>query len=255
MSANTTLDPNLFGDSPARDERFTVKERWVECRNFPDGHPEKVAEFLHRQMNEEINGMEMAARGVSDFPDADWKIRMCIARQCSDEARHVLMFRRLCEKLGGWVGKYPVLNFQYRIVSKIDNLNGRLAVQNRSFEAGGIDAMSSGIQDHRNRGEWELVDLFEAQLADEIQHVHFANEWVRDVIQKDARNALRIARALTDASKAFIQVMGEAGTSEIKYVVDPVGRSEAGFEQTEVNVATAALNSRRSASRKSQQNE
>ena len=44
--------------------------------------------------------------------------------------------------VAGKLGQYPVLNFQYRIVSKIGSLVGRLAVQNRSFEAGGLDAIT-----------------------------------------------------------------------------------------------------------------
>ena len=92
-------------------------------------------------MNEEINGLENAAQSLVDFRDAEWSVRMSIARQAADEARHVLMFRRILESRGAWLGRYPVLNFQFRIISKIDNLVGRLAVQNRSFEAEGVDAV------------------------------------------------------------------------------------------------------------------
>src|SRR5262249_39567578 len=128
------LDPRLFAASPARETCFTVKERWIECANLPDDHPCKNVEFLHRQMNEEINSMEISGRCLADFPQADWELCLSIAHQCADEARHVEMFRQLFEKRGGQVGAYPVLNFQYRIITKIDNLIGRLAVQNRSFE-------------------------------------------------------------------------------------------------------------------------
>ena len=52
------------------------------------------------------------------------------------------MFRRIFETRGGQVGQYPVLNFQYRIIAHIRSLVGRLAIQNRSFEAGGLDAIA-----------------------------------------------------------------------------------------------------------------
>ena len=58
--------------------------------NFPEDHPEHLPEFLHRQMNEEVNSLEIAARNLADFPDADWELRLAIARQCWDEARHVV---------------------------------------------------------------------------------------------------------------------------------------------------------------------
>src|SRR5262249_49983802 len=141
------FDPSFFAQGPARDTRFTVVDQWIDCVNLPDGHPQKEIEFLHRQMNEEINGLETAARSVADFPDAAWDVRMSMARQCSDEARHILMFRRLCEQRGARVGQFPVMNFQYRIITKIDNLVGRLAVQNRSFEAEGVDAIEPAIEE------------------------------------------------------------------------------------------------------------
>lgn len=250
-STEQTLDPELFGDPAERDERFCVKDRWADCVNFPPGHPLKDIEFFHRQMNEEMNGMENAARNLADFPDADWSVRMCIARQCSDEARHVLMFQRIYESRGGKVGEYPVLNFQYRIIANLRSLVDRLAVQNRSFEAGGIDAVSFGIDEARKKGDLEVAELFEMQQADEITHVRFANEYLRDCIRRDPRSALRVARALTLASKAFLQVMGDEGMSNVEYLVDEGGRLEAGFDSREVRVAANQATTRRALNRAS----
>ena len=143
MSAG--LDPAVFGPPPARDDRFTVRERWTEMDNFPAEDPRHHLEFLHRQMNEEVNSLEISARNLADFPDADWELRLSMARQCWDEARHVVLFRRCLEARGGRVGEYPVLNFQYRIIAHLPDLAGRLALQNRSFEAAGIDAINDGL--------------------------------------------------------------------------------------------------------------
>ncbi len=234
------LDPSLFADGPARDARFDVKDRWVEMFNTPPDHPLHQVDFTHRQMNEEINGLECSARGLSDFPDADWEIRMWLARQCADEARHGRMFRRLLERLGGHVGQFPVLNFQYRIITKADTLIGRLTIQNRTFEAGGIDAVSWVADQTRGSGDEELAEFFESQLADEIVHVRFANEWIRRALRQDPRNALRMGTAMTAAAKAFKQVMGSDGTEGVSYPTDRQGRLEAGFTPSEVELATLA---------------
>jgi len=233
-------DSGLFGPGPARDARFAVKERWIECANFPIGHPEQVVEFLHRQMNEEVDSLESSARNLGDFPDADWDVRLCLARQCADEVRHAHMFRRLFEKRGGKVGQYPVLNFQYRIITQFDSLAARLAIQNRSFEAGGLDAITAGISQAQAQGDVELAELYEAQIADEISHVRFANEWIRKLSEKDPGNLLRIAQAMKIASMAFVAVMGKEGTEGVKYPADREGRLEAGFTQDEVEI-TARL--------------
>jgi len=237
------LDSNLFAPGPARDARFTVKDRWVECTSFPEGHPEQVIEFLHRQMNEEVDSLESSARNLSDFPDADWEVRMCLARQCADEARHAAMFRRLYEKRGGKLGRYPVLNFQFRIITQFDSLAARLAIQNRSFEAGGLDAITASIGQSRESGDLELAELYEAQIADEISHVRFANEWIRKLSREDPRNLLRIGKAMQVASQAFVAVMGREGTEGIHYPADREGRLEAGFTPEEIEL-TANLMSK-----------
>lgn len=237
-AAAPQLDRALFADGPARDARFTVVERWVDCANVPEGHPLREIEFFHRQMNEEVDSLECAARNLSDFPHELWELRLDLARQCADEARHAAMFRRIFESRGGRVGEYPVLNFQYRIITRIGSLVARLAVQNRSFEAGGLDAIKVGIDVARQRGDLELAEMFEAQAADEIMHVRFANDWVRAATQREPRTVLQIGAALNLASKAFVQVMGPEGTAGVSYPADVAGRQEARFTDSEVRMAT-----------------
>jgi uncharacterized ferritin-like protein (DUF455 family) len=231
------LNPELFAESPARDERFEVKERWIECPNLPADHPQHQLEFFQRQMNEELNSIEASARCITDFPEVDWELRMQLARQCADEVRHAIMFRGILERRGGWVGQFPVLNFQYRIIVKRPTIVQRLAIQNRSFEAGGIDAITYGIAAARNAGDHEIADMYEAQLADEVNHVRFANDYIRKCIQKDRRTLLDIGAALTAASVAFADVMGTEGTEGVHYPIDEAGRLDAGFTPDEVRAA------------------
>lgn len=245
-------DPTLAAETPARDPRFHVVERWSEMINLPDGHPEKPLEFLHRQMNEEANVMENAARSLAQFADAEWAIRMWLARQCADEARHVEVYRRLLERRGGRVGQYPVMNFQYRILGTIDTLIGRLAVQNRTFEADGLDAAVFGASEARALGDDELADVYEAQSADEVLHVRFANEYIRRKIREDGRNVLRMATALTQGARAFQAVFADGGTDVTKYGVAERERLEAGFAPDEIHVAVEQSETRRRAIRERQ---
>ena len=197
--------PRQVSDAaPTRDARFRVASHWRDCANFPDGDPRKTPEFLHRQMNEEVEALECSARTLCDFPDASWEIRMFLARQCSDEARHAIMFRRLFLKRGGSIGEYPVLDFQYRIICGFDTLIARLAVQNRTFEAEGIDAIEHGVARADSEGDNELALLFDAQFADEIMHVRVANEFIQSSIEREPRLVLKIASALHQA-KAIIR--------------------------------------------------
>jgi uncharacterized ferritin-like protein (DUF455 family) len=230
-----TPDQVLTGDSPCRDSRFEVRDLWQDMANLPHGHPDVGLEFLLRQLNEELNAMEIAARNLVDFPDADWGLRMQIARQCSDEARHAVAFRRLLEARGGSLGKFPVINFQFRIMTSIPSLIGRLAVSNRSFEASGIDAIQDGIQSSKRKDDPEFVALFDQQLADEVQHVRFANAWIKKLVERDGAKAIMaLARAIAFADAAFKQIVGD------KAIIYPVAddlRREAGFTEDEIKTA------------------
>jgi uncharacterized ferritin-like protein (DUF455 family) len=241
----TTVDISALPVSPARDDRFKVVDSWEGCANFPDNDPRKIMEFMHRQMNEEMDAAECSARTITDFPDAPWELRMFLARQCNDEARHAQIFAKLFKERGGKIGEYPVMNFQYKIICQIKNLAGRLAVQNRTFEAEGIDAIGFGIDDARAQGDHALADFFDGQFADEIMHVRCANEFLHEIIAKEPRQAMKIATSLTEATRKFHEVFGGEGTAVAKYTISEQGRLEAGFRPEEVQASNRLAEQRR----------
>jgi uncharacterized ferritin-like protein (DUF455 family) len=231
-----TMDPKLFAEGPKRDARFDVREKWAEMDNLPANHPDMSLEFLTRQMNEELNSMEIAASNLVDFPDAPWALRMSMARQAADEARHAIAFRRLLEARGGRVGQFPVINFQYRIMMAIPSLIGRLAVANRSFEASGIDAITDGMNSEIRKDDAEFIALFDQQLADEVQHVRFANVWIKKLVAEEGpRTMMALARGIAQGDAAFKEVVGTQNM--VTYPVSEDVRREAGFTEDEIQTA------------------
>ncbi len=239
------LTPELYGDASVREAHVMVVNRWAECANLSEDHPDKKLEFLHRQMNEEANVMENAASSLADFPDAPWEIRMWLARQCADEARHLLVYKQLVEGRGGHAGQFPVMNFQYRILQKIDTLIGRLAVQNRTFEAEGLDAVTHARAKAVAEGDYELAEIYDAQQADEIIHIGFANDWIHKQVKKNPRNVLRMAEALTRGGRAFEEVFAGGGTHVTEYGVAHAEREMAGFDTAEIEFASRQSDERR----------
>ncbi len=233
-----TMDPKLFAEGPKRDARFDVREKWAEMDNLPANHPDMSLEFLTRQMNEELNSMEIAASNLVDFPQAPWALRMSMARQAADEARHAIAFRRLLEERGGRVGQFPVINFQYRIMMAIPSLIGRLAVANRSFEASGIDAITDGMNSEIRKDDAEFIALFDQQLADEVQHVRFANVWIKKLVADEGpRTMMALARGIAQGDAAFKEVVGEKNM--VSYPVSEAVRREAGFTEEEIQTANS----------------
>lgn len=243
------LDPACFGEPAARDERFTVVDIWHDCVNLPDGHPEKAQEFFHRQMNEEAAVLENAARSLWEFPDADWDLRMWLARQCADEARHTENYRRLFVSRGGRLGQYPVLGFQYRILGKVHTLIGRLAVQNRTFEADGLDAVTHAITEAREADDDELAAVYDAQQADEIVHIRFANEWIKREAARNPRALIAMGQALALAARGFQQTFDREGSRVSKYGVAEDLRTQAGFSPEEIQDFVVITEHRRAIAR------
>ena len=245
------LDPECFDEPSARDERFTLVDLWDECAKFPDGHPEKKQEFLHRQMNEEVAVLENAARSLAEFPELDWELRMWLARQAADEARHAINYRRLFERRGGRVGQYPVLSFEYLILGKVRDIVVRLSVLKRTFEADGLDAVTHAIEEARAEGDNELAAMYDAQQADEVVHIRFGNEWIKRLVAGNPAALMAMGRSVALAAKGFKQVFQPGGGSRVsKYGVAEELREQAGFTADEIAVARDISEARRARARR-----
>jgi uncharacterized ferritin-like protein (DUF455 family) len=182
---------------PAREDCFATAQLGSEPPESP-AHTQAVQrERLHRHMSIELQTLEVAARTLVDFVEAPWELRLQIARQCWDEARHVsILYRRLREK-GGRKGEFPIVNFDWAVSMMIDDLPGRLAVQNRTLEGGEMDLLRHLIKFWRDIGDEPTAEAMEAILADEVQHVRYANRWLRTLAREDARSILDVARAMS----------------------------------------------------------
>src|SRR2546429_1083519 len=130
------MDDCVRREPPARDACLTVVSRDIDMHEFGDFSEVARREALHRHMTNEMTSVDMAAACVAEFPDAPWELRMELARQAWDEARHVrVLYRRLCE-LGGHKGEFPISTLEWNVTCAVDNLPGRIAIQNRTLEAG-----------------------------------------------------------------------------------------------------------------------
>jgi len=183
-------------DDPARDACFRIVRRDAEMHGHDEASDVGRREIVHRHMSNEITSLEIAAQCLAEFPDAPWELRMELARQCWDEARHVLVLYRRLREIGGWKGEFPIATFEWSITSALDDLAARLATQNRTFEAGAMDVVRSLGKAFRDAGDTETGAVLDGILADEIQHVRFANRWIRRLASKDRRILLKIAVAV-----------------------------------------------------------
>jgi uncharacterized ferritin-like protein (DUF455 family) len=147
-------------------------------------------------MHNEMQTLEIAAQSLADFPDAPWELRMQLARQCWDETRHsALLYRRLRE-LGGHKGEFPVMNYEWGVTQMLESLPARLAVQNRTFEGGEMDLLRQQVAMWTEAGDEHTAALMDALLADEVQHVRYANRWLKQVAKENPRTVLQVAAGI-----------------------------------------------------------
>jgi uncharacterized ferritin-like protein (DUF455 family) len=213
-------------EEPARDACFKVVRRDTEMNEYEGDGEVAQRESIHRHMSNEITSLDIAAQCLVDYPEAPWGLRLELARQCWDEARHVtVLHRRLCEK-GGFKGEFPVSAFEWSVTCAIADLPGRLASQNRTFEAGAMDVVGGNIDAWRKVGDPETAEVLEGILADEVHHVRFANRWIKHYVDQDKRTLLRIAMAVRLVSEANLALQPAAGEANAvgKVMEDPAAR-------------------------------
>lgn len=190
--------------NPARDPRFTVVGDQSEMVTLEPGTPESLRELLHTSINNEVQSLEVAAQSLVEFPDAPWDLRMCLARQCWDETRHVHMFLSRLLDRGGWIGEFPIINQEWGTVCSIESLAARLAVQNVTFEAGSLDVLKQGIALWLGWGDAETAGVIEAVLADEIGHTRFGDTWLKTLQTGNPRVVLDVVRTLSGLRRAAV---------------------------------------------------
>jgi len=213
---------------PARESCFVVVQLHKELHDYDDMSDVSRRQRLHRHMHNEMQTLEIVAQGLADFPDAPWELRMQLARQCWDEQRHTAILYRRLRELGGRKGEFPVMNYEWGVTQMLDSLPARLAVQNRTFEGGEMDLLRQQCGMWRQAGDPRTADLMDALLADEVQHVRYANRWLKRMAQENPRTLLQVAAGVRLLQKVTAGLAPEPGE------VNAVGVNLTEFTHVEV---------------------
>jgi len=209
---------------PAREPCFKVVHLYTELWRTVDMSAESQREKLHREYNTEVQGMEIAAQSLAEFPDAPWELRMEIARQCWDESRHARLYAQRLQEKGGFKGEFPIANHEWTTTCVFETLTGRLAIQNRTFESGSMDSMRKAIKVWNDVGDARTAEITDAILADEVQHVRYANEWLKRFARDDPKVVLHIATTmarLKQMSSALRPQPGDVSVNGVNLVATP----------------------------------
>jgi len=197
---------------PARESCFEVVQLNKDLHDYDDMSEVSRRQRLHRHMHNEMQTLEIAAQSLVDFPATEWELRLELARQCWDEARHTQLLYRRLRDIGGRKGEFPVMNYEWGVTQMLDSLPARLAVQNRTFEAGEMDLLRQQERMWNEAGDPDTAALMDGLLADEVQHVRYANRWLREMARVNPRTLFQVAAGvqyLRQVTAALAPQLGE----------------------------------------------
>jgi uncharacterized ferritin-like protein (DUF455 family) len=181
----------------------------------------------------ELQALEGAARSLWDFPEAPWEFKMNMARQAWDECRHVQIFEKLLVHLGGEVGMFPESTFLFECACSQDPAM-RVAGVNRGLEGLACDVFRDMIKYAEKTGDNKMRQAIDYVLADEITHVRFGSEWVREFTKGDPDYLKRTQdyRRTVDKQFSFGGARSDREDAAIRIAWDD--RLEAGFSEEEL---------------------
>jgi uncharacterized ferritin-like protein (DUF455 family) len=179
---------------PVRDSRWTIIEKPGEFteKNWSFDTTEGKLHLLHDLLNSEFITVERMGRILADFPGIPWQMKLDMARQAWDEARHAEIVQRRLEELGGHVGMFRTSCWGWeQDVNRPDPLE-RLALSNMTFESESCKHLRDWIKKAKEGGDERSVQLLEFLLADEVNHVLYGVHWIDELTRDDPERRRRV---------------------------------------------------------------
>ncbi len=250
-------------DELARDERFSrikIEDVVFDPRNAAAREqrqggfrvenaeaPDAARSLMHGIFVGEIQALEGAGRTCWDFDTGDSKeeapfaLKLDMARQCWDEARHVEISCKLSAHMGSEIGEFGEQVLLYEAACNPDPVL-RLTGVNRALEGLAIDVFNTMREFGASISDPVLYFCEDWMLADEVTHVKMGSDWLRRLTEKDPerrQQALEFQRAV-DKLFSFGGFRGEEEENPIHLARK--FRSLAGFSEDEISelVDTAA---------------
>jgi uncharacterized ferritin-like protein (DUF455 family) len=204
------------------------------------GAPDRARALMHGIFVGEVQALEGAGRTCWDFevgPGSDevpFALKLDMARQCWDEARHCEISVKLSDWMGTELGEFAESTFLYEAACNPDPIL-RLTGVNRALEGLAIDVFNTMREFGQAAGDPVLEFCEDWMLADEVTHVKMGSDWLRRCTENDPdrrKRALEFQR-IVDKLFSIGGFRGEDEDSPIRLARR--FREMAGFTHEEVD--------------------
>ncbi len=205
----------------------------------PDA-PDAARALMHGIFVGEIQALEGAGRTCWDFTTGDgddeapFALKLDMARQCWDEARHVEISIKLSDHMGTGLGEFSENTFLYEAACNPDPVL-RLTGVNRALEGLAIDVFTTMKDFGDSAGDPILEFCEDWMLADEVTHVKMGSDWLRRLTlnNPERRKAALEFQAIVDKLFAIGGFRSESEESPVKLARR--FRELAGFDEDEID--------------------
>ena len=202
--------------------------------------PDAARSLMHGIFVGEIQALEGAGRTCYDFDlgdgpdDVPYGLKLDMARQCRDEARHCEISVKLTEWMGTEIGEFTESPFLFQAACSPDALL-RLAGVNRALEGLAIDVFNTMRNFGDKAGDPVLEFCEDWMLADEVTHVKMGSDWIRKLTVNDPERRAKVLEFQAIVDKLFSLGGGRADEDDSPIKLARQFRKMAGFTDEEID--------------------
>jgi uncharacterized ferritin-like protein (DUF455 family) len=193
----------------------------------------------------EIQALEGAGRTCYDFEvgkegkleedEVPFELKLDMARQCWDEARHCEISIKLSDWMGTEIGEFGENAFLFQAACNPDPIL-RLTGVNRALEGLAIDVFNTMREFGDLAGDPVLEFCEDWMLADEVTHVKMGSDWLRRVTANDPDRRAKALEFQQVVDKLFSFGGLRGDTDESPIALARRFRELAGFSDDEVEI-------------------
>ncbi len=173
---------------PVVEEPFWFSDRREDFAVYQVEEPWSIEDFrqkFHQLLYGEVETTDRTGKMLAEFPELPWPMRMGLAHQMWDEARHIEIVAKAVEdELGGKLGYGPWSLLWWWMQNDPDPLK-RLTVTNSWAEANLMQTLREWRQEASKRGYSRIAELADYLQADERTHVMLGTDWIRELTKDD----------------------------------------------------------------------
>ena len=205
---------------------------------------EAARALMHGIFVGEIQALEGAGRTCHDFEtnvEAPFALKLDMARQAWDEARHVEISVKLSEWMGSEIGEFAENTVLFEAACSNDPVL-RLAGVNRALEGLAIDVFTTMRDFGDAAGDPFLEFCEDWMLADEVTHVKMGSDWLRRITENDPERRAKALEFQSVVDKIFSYGGFRSDSDESAIGLARRFRELAGFSDDEVaDIASVSL--------------